>query len=147
VEGFVARTPKPIFVKLPPFAGDKEREVVLALARIAQDAGAAGLTCSNSRPVTDPKLVVGGGGLSGRALWPATPSIVSAVAEATGHELVLNACGGVFSAQDALQCLQSGATTVQIYTGLIYEGPGVLGRMAKGLAAKIGRGEIVLPSA
>ena len=147
VEGFVSRTPKPIFVKLPPFTGHKEREVVLALAHIAQEAGAVGLTCSNTRPVSDPRLAVGAGGLSGRALWSATPSIVSAVAEATGGELVVNACGGIFSAQDALQCLEAGAGTVQIYTSLIYEGPGTLGRIAKGLAAKVSRGELLLPSA
>jgi dihydroorotate dehydrogenase len=72
---------------------------------------------------------------------------VFAIGEATGHEMVLNACGGIFSAQDALQCLEAGARTVQIYTGLIYEGPGVVGRIARGLAAKVGPGEFVLPSA
>jgi dihydroorotate dehydrogenase len=147
LEAFVARTPKPVFVKLPPFVSSTEQEVVLALARISQEAGAAGLTCSNTRPVKDPGLAVGGGGLSGRALWPATPNIVFAIGEATGHEMVLNACGGIFSAQDALQCLEAGARTVQIYTGLIYEGPGVVGRIARGLAAKVGPGEFVLPSA
>ncbi len=147
LEAFVSRTPKPVFVKLPPFASDTEREVVLALACISQEAGAAGLTCSNTRPVKDLNLAVGGGGLSGRALWPGTLDIVSAIGEATGHELVLNACGGIFSAQDALQCMEAGATTVQIYTGLIYEGPGVVGLIAKGLADKVGSGEFVLPPA
>ena len=147
IEAFVARTPKPVFVKLPPFTSDTEREVVLALAHISQEAGAAGLTCSNTRPVKDAALSVGAGGLSGRALWPSTPAMVASVGESTGYGLVLNACGGIFSAEDALQCLEAGATTVQIYTGLIYEGPGVVGRIARGLAARVGSGELVLPSA
>ena len=49
VEAFRARTPKPLFVKLPPFVTDVERDVVLSLATIARDAGADGLTCSNTR--------------------------------------------------------------------------------------------------
>ena len=69
-----ARSAKPVFVKLPPFATDVERDVVLALAWIAQEAGASGLTCSNTRLVGEPRLSVGRGGLSGRALWQRTPS-------------------------------------------------------------------------
>jgi len=71
------RTPRPLFVKLPPFATPVERDVVLALASIAQEAGASGLTCSNTRLVREPRLSVGSGGLSGRALWQRTASIVA----------------------------------------------------------------------
>ena len=127
-----ARSAKPVFVKLPPFATDVERDVVLALASIAQEAGASGLTCSNTRLVREPRLSVGSGGLSGRALWQRTPTIVAAVRAATGGELPINACGGVSRAEDVLTCL--GPARRQVYSALISEGPGVVGALTEGLA-------------
>ena len=137
VTAFVQRADRPLFVKLPPFRTPVEREVVLALARIAQEAGAQGLTLGNTRPVADPGLSVGQGGLSGLALWPQTVEVVAAVREATGPALPLNACGGVFSADDVLACLEAGAATVQIYTAMIFEGPGVLGTLTRGLRDRL----------
>ncbi|MBI3648148.1 MAG: dihydroorotate dehydrogenase 2 [Actinobacteria bacterium] len=134
VKGFRARTDKPIFVKLPPFTTDVEREVVLALARVAQEAGASGLTCSNTRPVREPRLRVGEGGLSGRELFARTPAIVAEVRAATGGALAINACGGVSTAAEALACLEAGATTVQVYTALVYQGPGLIGDLTAGLS-------------
>jgi dihydroorotate dehydrogenase len=125
------RSPVPVFVKVPPFATDEEREGVLAMVRAAQDAGAAGITCANTVPVQDPRMSTGRGGLSGGPLTARTPEIVAAVRSATS--LPINASGGIFTAADARACLAAGAATVQIYTGLIYEGPGVVGRIAAGL--------------
>ncbi len=142
VAAFVARTARPVFVKLPPFVSDTEREVVLALAGIAQEAGAAGLTCGNTRPVRDERLAAGAGGLSGRALWPHTVAAVEAVRKATGASIPINACGGIFDADDVASCLEAGAATVQIYSALIYEGPGVLGRLTNGLAARLRQGPL-----
>jgi dihydroorotate dehydrogenase len=97
VTAIVARTRVPLFVKLPPFAEPDEREAVLALARIAHEAGAAGMTCGNTRPVEDPGLAMGRGGLSGRPLWPGTVEAVREVRDATGGDLPVNACGGIFT--------------------------------------------------
>ena len=133
-----ARRSTPLFVKLPPFRTDVEREVVLALARIAVEGGADGLTCSNTRPVREPRLSTGQGGLSGRALFDRTPEIVSEVVAATGRAVPVAACGGVSSAADALACLDAGASTVQVYTALIYRGPGVVGELTSGLASALG---------
>lgn len=142
----VARRTKPIFVKLPPFHSGVEREVVLALARIAQEAGVEGLTCSNTRPVADAHLSTGTGGLSGRALSADTPRIVGEVRAATGAEMPVNACGGVFSAEDALACLEAGAATVQVYTGLVFRGPRVVGQMTRDLASALRARRLDLPS-
>jgi dihydroorotate dehydrogenase len=147
VTAFVGRTPRPIFVKLPPFTSDTERDVVLALASIARDAGAAGLTCSNTRAVADGRTSTGGGGLSGRALWPRTPAIVAEVRAAIGGDLPVNACGGVFTVADVVECLRAGATTVQVYTGLVYEGPGIVGRLTSGLAEALAPASSLLPPA
>ncbi len=134
-----ARSNKPLLVKLPPFVTATEREVVLALARIATDAGAAGLTASNTRPVRDVRLAVGVGGLSGIALRELTPRIVADLREAVGGGIWVQACGGVFTAEDVRACLDAGATTVQVYSALIYEGPGLPGILTRGLMAGASR--------
>jgi len=130
-----ARRAKPLFVKLPPFHADVERQVVLALARIAVEGGADGLVCSNTRPVADAGLAVGTGGLSGRALFGDTVRIVAEVRAATDAACPITACGGVFTADDALACLRAGATTVEVYSGLVYRGPRILRELTAGLAA------------
>lgn len=130
---------KPLFVKLPPFETLEEREEVLLLARIAVDAGADGLTCSNTRPVEEPRLASGRGGLSGGALSDATPGIVAEVRAAVGEDVPINACGGISTAEQALASLEAGATTVQVYSSLIYEGPRLLRSLTAGLAAAFAR--------
>jgi dihydroorotate dehydrogenase len=123
---FVARTDRPVFVKIPPFTDEVSREGVLAMAIAAVDAGAHGLTCGNTVPVDDPRMSTGRGGLSGGPLTAATPSIVSAVAAGTASCVPINACGGIFTAADVRRCLDAGAATVQVYTGLIYGGPRIV---------------------
>lgn len=142
-----ARRSTPLFVKLPPFRTAVEREVVLALAQIAVDGGADGLTCSNTRLVREPRLATGEGGLSGRALFDGTPGIVADVAAAIDGAVPIAACGGVFSAADALACLDAGARTVQLYTALVFRGPGVLRELTSGLSAarRTPRSETVRP--
>ena len=134
-----ARRSTPLFVKLPPFRTEVEREVVLALARIAVEGGVDGLVCSNTRRVADRRLAVGAGGLSGAALTRDTPRIVADVRDGTEGAVPISACGGVFTADDALACLQAGAATVQIYTGLVFRGPGVVGELAHGTAVALRR--------
>ena len=127
-------------MKLPPFATDVEREVVIALARDrAARRGADGLTCSNTRPGRVTRGCRSArGGLSGRALWQRTLAIVADVRAATGGDLPINACGGISTPAEALACLEAGATTVQVYTALIFEGPGVVGELTAGLARRSG---------
>jgi dihydroorotate dehydrogenase len=129
-----ARRSKPLFVKLPPFRSAVERDVVLALAANAHDGGAEALTCSNTRLIPEPRLSTGAGGLSGRDLFEGTLENVAAVRRATGGELPVNASGGIFSAGDALACIEAGATTVQVYSGLIYRGPRIVRELTRGLA-------------
>jgi dihydroorotate dehydrogenase len=128
------RRARPLFVKLPPFRSEVEREVVLALAAIAQREGADGLTVSNTMPVGEPRVSVGRGGLSGRALLEGTLANLREIRRATGAELPLNASGGIFTPADVLEAIEAGATTVQVYTGLVFEGPPVVGELTGGLA-------------
>jgi dihydroorotate dehydrogenase len=127
----------PLFVKLPPFRWDAERDAVLAVASVAIDGGADGLTCSNTRLVREGRLARGEGGLSGRALFHETPRIVERVVTATRGNVPVNACGGVGSAAEARMCLDAGAATVQVYTALIFQGPRVVRSLTSGLATAL----------
>lgn len=129
------RTELPVVLKLPPFRSQEQRATVLDLARAAVDAGAQGLVCSNTIPVEDARLVAGRGGLSGAPLRELTPRIVFDVAGATGRTVPIVASGGISTTEDVRACLDAGATAVQLYTGLIYRGPGILGDLTRGLSA------------
>ena len=128
-----ART-KPLMVKLPPYpapsasapSGDDARAQALSLVRVCAGNGVDGLTVANSRPAKDARLAVGMGGLSGRAIFPDMLRMVKEVRDEAGSRLAINACGGIFSGDDAWEALQAGADTVQLYTGIVYQGPSVV---------------------
>ena len=127
------RRSKPLFVKLPPYAaseassspGGEARDRVLGLARVCQAQALDGVTVANSQPVQDSRLAVGAGGLSGRAIFPDTLRMVYEIKGEVGDKVAVNACGGIFSGEDAWKAIEAGATTVQVLTGVIYRGPGV----------------------
>jgi len=133
LEAFGERTDRPVLLKIPPFTSDEDRAAVLDLARTAVHAGARGLVCSNTIPMEDSRLATGRGGLSGGPLTELTPRIVADVAAATGGSVPIVGCGGIFTAEDVRRCLDAGATAVQLYTSLIYRGPGIVGRLTRGL--------------
>jgi dihydroorotate dehydrogenase len=156
---------KPLFVKLPPYEPDDSRaqaapdreadepqspavltaEQVLALARVCVRRGVDALTVANSRPTRDPRLSTGVGGLSGKMVFPDTLRMVAEVRSEVGAAIAINACGGIFSGEDAWRALQAGATTVQLLTGLIYRGPGIVKRINHELLASMAR-EQMIPS-
>jgi dihydroorotate dehydrogenase len=63
---------------------------------------------------------------------------VAEVAAATGRSVPIVACGGIFTPDDVRSCLEAGATAVQLYTGLIYRGPRIVGELTRGLLAARG---------
>ena len=80
-------------------------------------------------PPSDSRLAVGAGGLSGKPVFPDMLQMVADIRAEAGSGLAINACGGIFSGEDALAAIQAGATTVQILTSLIYRGPGIVRRI------------------
>jgi len=82
----------------------------------------------------DPHLAVRRGGLSGRAVREGTLACVRAVREAVGPGVPINASGGILTPADAFEAIEAGATTVQVYTGLVFGGPGIVGELTTGLA-------------
>ncbi len=124
----------PLFVKIPPYYDEQQQDNVLNLVRIAQKNGVDGITAANTRPVEEPALEMGRGGLSGRPLLPDTLRIVADVRREVGEDMTINACGGISSAEDVEQALAQGADTVQIYTALVYEGPGLARKINRDLS-------------
>jgi len=134
---------KPLFIKMPPYvpispqrsvtALPEQNENVINLARTCKERGVSAITVSNTQPAIDAALAVGRGGLSGKSIFANMLKMVSELKSEIGNDVHINACGGIFSASDANQALAAGASTVQFYTGLIYEGPGIVKAILQGL--------------
>ena len=133
VEALVAQRDHPLFVKLPPWRSDEERDEIMPMAQASIDAGAAGLVIANTHPVEDARLAVGRGGLSGAPLFDDTARMVAEARNELGGDTALIACGGVGSADQVWRLLEAGASAVQLYTAFIYEGPGLPGRINRDL--------------
>jgi dihydroorotate dehydrogenase len=116
---------KPIWVKVPPYFDEKSRENVLELVNICVRKSVKGITAVNTKQVGEPRASNGIAGLSGRAIFNDMLRIVNDIYKHTQGKIPLNACGGIFSGADAWKAIQAGAATVQLYTGLVYNGPGI----------------------
>lgn len=121
---------RPLFVKLPPYPSgrpddDGARQQVLGLASVCDDMGVDALTVANTWPARDSRLAVGSGGVSGGVVFGDTLRMVADIRAEVGSRLAINACGGISSAEEAYAALDAGATTVQLYTGMVYRGPGI----------------------
>ena len=127
----------PILVKIAPDLGEADIEALFAVAR---DLPIAGLVISNTTLSRDgvPATWAGeAGGLSGPPLFRRSTCLLARARLALGPEAVLVGVGGVDSPEAAIAKLEAGANLVQLYTGLVYEGIGLLGRIKRGIAAHI----------
>ncbi len=130
----------PLLVKLSPdIPAEELPEVVRAV--LAHDV--AGLILTNTT-LTRPEIkgVPHGdepGGLSGRPLFPLATRVLAQVYQLSEGRLPLIGVGGVDSAETALAKIEAGASLVQLYTGLIYEGVGLVAEILNGLSAALDR--------
>jgi dihydroorotate dehydrogenase len=130
-------TAKPILVKIAP---DLDPAQAVALSETAVEAGAAGVIATNT--TTDYALLPGArnfGGLSGEVLTETSFRIFEAVAKALFGRAVLISAGGIGSGAEAYRRLRAGASLVQVYTALVYEGPGLPRRINEELLALMAR--------
>jgi dihydroorotate dehydrogenase len=128
--------PRPLLVKLAPDLADAD---AIACAHAALDAGCAGLVLTNTtirfdglRGDTDGMS----GGLSGRPLFERSTELLGLVRQAVGPDPVLIGVGGIMDPHGAAAKLAAGADLVQVYTGLIYRGPGFVRELLRGLCAE-----------
>ncbi|HTB21195.1 MAG TPA: quinone-dependent dihydroorotate dehydrogenase [bacterium] len=127
----------PLFVKLAPDLAPRE---LLASGDAALAGGADGLILTNT---TLSRAGLGAGqhpegGLSGRPLRVQADACLGAVARHTRGRVPLIGVGGVFTAEDLRRKLDLGAVLVQVYTGFIYEGPGMAAGMQRELLVRLG---------
>ena len=131
--------PPPIFLKVAP---DLEPADIDAIARIAVDKGLGALIVSNttiSRPSLRSRHADEAGGLSGAPLKPLATQRIRDFRKATGGQMPLIGVGGISSAEDAWERIRAGASLVQLYSAMVYEGPGLGRRIVRGLEKIIKR--------
>jgi dihydroorotate dehydrogenase len=126
--------PKPVFVKIAP---DMEFSRVDEIIDVVESTHLTGIVATNATAFMREKLKSPNGpepgGLSGRPITKMVTSFVAHIYNVTAGKLPIIGVGGIFDAQDAYDKIKAGADAVQIYTGWIYEGPGAVRRINKGL--------------
>jgi dihydroorotate dehydrogenase len=127
----------PVFLKVAPdlAANDPER-----IVRAAIDHGIDAVIVANttvSRPPLKSRFAGEVGGLSGDPLRSLALNALRAFRAASGGAIPLIAAGGIASADDAWDRIRAGASLVQLYSALVYEGPGLARRIANGLAERL----------
>jgi len=127
-------TRRPVVVKLAPDLGQEAlQEIVAALVRHGVDGIAMSNTTLDRAGLSD-AAAREDGGLSGRPLFHRSTVMLARVHQATQGRVPLIGIGGIDSAETALAKIEAGASLLQLYTGLIYEGPGLIARINAHLA-------------
>ena len=125
----------PVLVKIAP---DMSHDDAIGLAELAQAENIDGLIISNTTLARDgvasSRHKDEAGGVSGAPVFDMATDMLRAVYRASGGKLTLIGVGGVSSAAAAYAKIRAGASLVQLYTGLVYEGPGLVTRMKSELA-------------
>ncbi|NEZ42713.1 quinone-dependent dihydroorotate dehydrogenase [Paenibacillus alvei] len=124
---------KSILVKIAPDVSDSELE---SMTETIVQSGVSGIIATNttlSRMGATHVHRLENGGLSGKPLTERSTEVVSQVYRMTKGAIPIVGSGGIFTAEDAYQKIRAGASLVEIYTGLIYKGPGINRELASGL--------------
>jgi dihydroorotate dehydrogenase len=129
----------PIFLKVAPDLGEGEPDQIV---RVAKEHGVDALIVANttvSRPPLRSRYKNEAGGLSGAPLKPLALKALRDFHQASGGEIPLIGVGGISNADDAWERIRAGASLVQLYTAMVYEGPWIAMRIARGLAQHLKR--------
>jgi dihydroorotate dehydrogenase len=129
----VGKKAKPVLVKIAPDMTNEQLELTVATI---MESGVSGIIATNttlSRTGLQHANAGEAGGLSGKPLRDRSTEVIRAVYRQTGGQLPIIGSGGIFTAQDAYDKIRAGASLVEIYTALIYKGPGVLRELTSGL--------------
>ncbi|MEI8393350.1 MAG: quinone-dependent dihydroorotate dehydrogenase [Rhodospirillaceae bacterium] len=118
------KRPTPVLLKIAPDLTDED---LIAVAEVSLETGIDGLIVSNTtitRPGLDGvPIAAETGGLSGRPLFKLSTAALAAIYRHTGGKLPLIGVGGIASPEDAYAKIRAGASLVQLYTALVYQGP------------------------
>jgi dihydroorotate dehydrogenase len=126
---------KPLFLKIAPDLEYSQLDDVIGLA---QEIQLEGLVVSNTtlsreglNTTARELTAIGNGGLSGPPLQKRSTEFIRYIAEKTNRQLPIIGSGGIHSAEDAREKIKAGADLIQIWTGFIYEGPGLVKKILK----------------
>jgi dihydroorotate dehydrogenase len=130
-------TPKPILLKIAPDLSEGQLDDIIDIVKETCIEGviATNTTVDRSNLTTSPAELekIGMGGLSGRALEKRSTEVIRYLHQKSGGAFPIVGVGGVFSAKDAIEKLDAGASLVQVYSGMVYEGPFLIKNIKKGL--------------
>lgn len=133
--------PKPVLVKVAPDLSFEALDEILTLTGPRQIAGIVATNTTITRPTAAQESVqrvfAETGGLSGRPLTQRSTEVIRHLYRQTRGKLPIIGVGGIFDAQDAWEKIAAGASLVQVYTGLVYEGPGIARAITRGLLRKL----------
>jgi dihydroorotate dehydrogenase len=122
-----------VLVKIAPDMDFAQADDIVGVAMTEK---ISGIVATNATAFLRETLLSGSrepGGLSGKPLRALATSFVRHLYRAVGGKLPIIGVGGVFTAEDAYEKIKAGATTVQIYTGFVYEGPAAVKHINQGL--------------
>ena len=132
---------KPILVKVAPDLSFEALDEILELTEKRNVAGIVATNTTITRPETNDaaakRVYAETGGLSGRPLRDRSTEVIRHLFRQTRGKLPIIGVGGIFNASDAWEKITAGASLVQIYTGLIYEGPGIARAVVGGLHERL----------
>ena len=127
--------PKPLLLKIAPDLAQSQIDDVIDLALEIKLDGlvATNTTISREGLTTGPAQLaaIGAGGLSGRPVKERSTAIVKYIHQKTNGRIPVIASGGIFTAEDAKEKFDAGAALVQVWTGFIYEGPGIVKKIIR----------------
>jgi len=129
----------PILVKLAP---DIDEAAVECIAEIVLKSGIEGIVLTNTTIARDglkSAAAIETGGLSGAPLFARSTAVLRQMRKHVGNRLVLVGVGGVSSGADAYAKIRSGATLVQLYTALVFHGPGLVAKIKRDLLSLLQR--------
>ncbi|MDQ8053758.1 MAG: quinone-dependent dihydroorotate dehydrogenase [Pedobacter sp.] len=129
---------RPILLKIAP---DLTNEQLDDIVEIVKETNIAGVIATNTTIDREGLYAVEKvknemGGLSGRPLTEKSTAVIRYLAEKSGHSFPIIGVGGIHSAKDAQDKIDAGASLVQLYTGFIYEGPGLIKRICRALVSR-----------
>jgi len=129
--------PKPVFLKIAPDLTLTQVDDIIDLTLTCKLAGLiiSNTTVSREGLKSDSQMVteIGAGGLSGLPVFDKSTELLKYVAKKANKKFAIIASGGIFSAEGAKEKMAAGADLVQLYTGFIYEGPGLIKAINKSL--------------
>jgi dihydroorotate dehydrogenase len=132
---------KPILVKVAPDLSFAALDEILELVAPRNIAGIVATNTTITRPQTNDatlqKVYAETGGLSGRPVRARSTEIIRHLFKQTRGTVPIIGVGGIFNAEDAWEKITAGAALVQIYTGMVYEGPGIARNIVAGLREKL----------